>query len=76
MAVLEKMHAPPKPELPFITPEILAEVLQRIRPISLSFDMAPLIQADGVLLGIPTRFGMMASQMKAFLDATGGLWQK
>lgn len=25
--------------------------------------------------GIPTRFGMMASQVKAFLDSTGGLWQ-
>ncbi|CAD6226976.1 unnamed protein product [Miscanthus lutarioriparius] len=34
-----------------------------------------LADADGVLLGFPTRFGMMAAQMKAFLDATGGLWQ-
>lgn len=25
--------------------------------------------------GIPTRFGMMASQIKSFLDSTGGLWQ-
>lgn len=29
---------------------------------------------DGFLFGIPTRFGMMASQMKALFDATGGLW--
>ena len=29
---------------------------------------------DGVIFGIPTRFGMAASQMKAFLDSTGGLW--
>lgn len=34
-----------------------------------------LAEADGVLLGFPTRFGMMAAQMKAFLDSTGGLWQ-
>ncbi|AQK84267.1 NAD(P)H dehydrogenase (quinone) FQR1 [Zea mays] len=34
-----------------------------------------LADADAVLLGFPTRFGMMAAQMKAFLDATGGLWQ-
>jgi NAD(P)H dehydrogenase (quinone) len=34
-----------------------------------------LADADGLLLGFPTRFGMMAAQMKAFLDATGGLWQ-
>ncbi|KAL6615099.1 hypothetical protein ACP70R_037369 [Stipagrostis hirtigluma subsp. patula] len=35
-----------------------------------------LAEADGVLLGFPTRFGMMAAQMKAFLDSTGGLWQE
>lgn len=29
---------------------------------------------DGILLGFPTRFGMMPAQMKAFLDQTGGLW--
>lgn len=32
--------------------------------------------ADGIIFGAPTRFGMMAAQMKAFLDATGGLWAK
>lgn len=26
---------------------------------------------DGFIFGIPTRFGMMASQVKAFLDSTG-----
>ncbi|ORY94823.1 NAD(P)H:quinone oxidoreductase, type IV [Syncephalastrum racemosum] len=31
-------------------------------------------EADGFLFGIPTRFGIMPAQMKAFLDATGGLW--
>jgi len=30
--------------------------------------------ADGIIFGIPTRFGMMAAQMKAFFDTTGGLW--
>ncbi|GLE08440.1 hypothetical protein PINS_up019623 [Pythium insidiosum] len=30
--------------------------------------------ADGVLFGIPTRFGSMAAQIKAFFDSTGGLW--
>lgn len=29
---------------------------------------------DAVIFGTPTRFGMMASQMKNFLDQTGGLW--
>ena len=33
-----------------------------------------LAEADGILFGTPTRFGMMTAQMRAFLDATGGLW--
>jgi len=31
---------------------------------------------DGIIFCIPTRFGAMAAQMKAFFDSTGGLWQK
>lgn len=30
--------------------------------------------ADGIALGTPTRFGGPTSQMKSFLDTTGGLW--
>jgi NAD(P)H dehydrogenase (quinone) len=30
--------------------------------------------ADGMAFGSPTRFGGPASQLKAFLDTTGGLW--
>ncbi len=33
-----------------------------------------LIWADAVILGSPTRFGNVCAQMKAFMDATGGLW--
>ncbi len=33
-----------------------------------------LAEADAVIFGTPTRFGMMAAQMRAFLDATGQLW--
>jgi NAD(P)H dehydrogenase (quinone) len=29
---------------------------------------------DAIIFGTPTRFGMMAAQMKNFLDQTGGLW--
>lgn len=29
---------------------------------------------DGIIFATPTRFGMMAAQMKNFLDMTGGLW--
>ncbi|KAI9492828.1 flavoprotein-like protein [Zychaea mexicana] len=55
--VLEKMHAPAKPDLPNIEASQLAE-------------------ADGLIFGIPTRFGIFPAQMKALLDATGQLWAK
>lgn len=35
-----------------------------------------LAQADAILFGTPTRFGMMAAQMRNLLDQTGGLWMK
>ncbi|KAI4367656.1 hypothetical protein MLD38_023367 [Melastoma candidum] len=35
-----------------------------------------LTEADGLLFGFPTRYGCMAAQMKAFFDATGGLWKE
>ena len=35
-----------------------------------------LVEADGILFGAPTRFGMIAAQMKALFDSTGGLWMK
>lgn len=31
---------------------------------------------DAIILGTPTRFGRIASQMAAFLDQAGGLWVK
>jgi len=31
---------------------------------------------DAIVFGTPTRFGNMASQMRNFLDQTGGLWVK
>mmetsp|Transcript_2437 Transcript_2437/g.3864 ORF Transcript_2437/g.3864 Transcript_2437/m.3864 type:complete len:181 (+) Transcript_2437:213-755(+) len=35
-----------------------------------------LADADAIIFGIPTRFGMAATQMKALIDHTGGLWMK
>jgi len=32
--------------------------------------------ADGIVWGIPTRFGNMPAQIKQFLDTAGGLWAK
>ncbi|TCS93903.1 NAD(P)H:quinone oxidoreductase [Hazenella coriacea] len=33
-----------------------------------------LVWADAIIFSTPTRFGNIASQMKQFLDTTGGLW--
>ena len=38
-----------------------------------SVDMLP--EYDGFIFAFPTRFGNMPAQFKAFVDATGGLWQ-
>ena len=35
-----------------------------------------LAEVDAVIFGTPTRYGMMAAQMKQFLDATGQLWMQ
>ncbi|PIE12956.1 MAG: NAD(P)H:quinone oxidoreductase [Rhodobacterales bacterium] len=43
-------------------------------------DNTPMIDAntlpdyDAIIFGTPTRFGLMAAQMKQFLDTLGGLW--
>lgn len=35
-----------------------------------------LAEADAIIFGTPTRFGMMIAQMRAFLDMTGSLWSE
>ena len=42
-------------------------------PIAVADDLA---NYDAVIFATPTRFGMMAAQMKNFIDQTGGLWTK
>ncbi len=37
---------------------------------------ADLAHYDGILFGTPTRFGLMAGQMKQFIDQAGGLWMQ
>lgn len=54
--VLEKMHAPSKDT---ISPNV---------PIATNDD---LIEADAIIFGSPTRFGMISAQLKSFLDSTG-----
>ena len=61
-------------------PETLSdEVLEKMHAPSKD-DSVPIItahdlpNADGIIFGIPTRFGMACAQMKAFMDSTGSLW--
>jgi NAD(P)H dehydrogenase (quinone) len=42
-------------------------------PIALPADLE---NYDAIILGTPTQFGMMAGQMKSFLDQAGGLWAR
>lgn len=59
--ILLKMHAKKhSDDIPLLTYDKLHE----------------LEKADGFLFGTPTRYGMMAAQMKAFWDSTGGMWVK
>ena len=37
-------------------------------------DPKNLSAADAIILGTPTRYGLVTAQMQAFLDATGGHW--
>ncbi|HEX2972800.1 MAG TPA: NAD(P)H:quinone oxidoreductase [Tepidisphaeraceae bacterium] len=39
-------------------------------------DPKRLAEPDAIILGSPTRYGSATAQMRAFLDATGGLWVK
>ena len=39
-------------------------------------DVNELADYDAIVIGAPTRYGRMPSQMAAFLDQTGGLWAR
>jgi len=61
--------------VPELVPEEVAKKsgfkLDQPAPIA---DVNELADYDAIVIGTPTRFGNMASQMKNFLDQTGGLW--
>jgi len=63
--------------VPELVPEEIAKKsgmkLDQKAPVA---EPAELADYDAVIFGTPTRFGNMASQMRNFLDQTGGLWAK
>lgn len=58
-----------KPDLPAKA----REALHQMRALPEAVPDA-LVDADLVIMGCPTYFGNVSAQMKAFMDATGGLW--
>ncbi|GJP56605.1 hypothetical protein CLOM_g15959 [Closterium sp. NIES-68] len=58
-----------------LSEEVLAKMHAPPKPDIPSIDVHNLPDADCFLFGFPTRYGMMAAQMKAFFDATGSLWR-
>lgn len=61
--------------VPELVPEAVAKAshfkVDQAAPIATVDELA---DYDAIILGVPTRFGNMAAQMKNFLDQTGGLW--
>lgn len=62
-------------------PELMPEEVARkagaklAQPAAIA-EPSELADYDAIIFGTPTRFGNMASQMRNFLDQTGGLWAK
>ncbi|WP_336056648.1 NAD(P)H:quinone oxidoreductase [Nitratireductor sp. CH_MIT9313-5] len=61
--------------VPELVPQDVAEKagykLDQDAPVAEPLELA---DYDGIIFGVSTRFGMMASQLKNFLDQTGPLW--
>jgi NAD(P)H dehydrogenase (quinone) len=64
----QPLHHPPE-----VLEKMQAPVKDPAIPVIVS--AAELQEAEGVLFGFPTRYGAMATQMKAFFDSTGSLWE-
>jgi NAD(P)H dehydrogenase (quinone) len=61
--------------VPELVPEAVARSshfkLDQAAPIATVDELS---EYDAIIIGVPTRFGNMAAQMKNFLDQTGALW--
>jgi len=63
--------------VPETAPEAIAKAahfkLDQTAPVAVVDELADF---DAIIVGVPTRFGRMASQMATFLDQAGGLWAR
>jgi NAD(P)H dehydrogenase (quinone) len=65
----------------FQVPETLPEkILQMMKAppkdssVPVIGDPQEIVDADAIIFGVATRYGMISTQMKSFMDATGRLW--
>ncbi|KAH8551686.1 NAD(P)H:quinone oxidoreductase, type IV [Umbelopsis sp. PMI_123] len=57
-----------------LSDEVLTKMNAPPKPNIPVITIEQLTEPDGIIFGIPTRFGIFPAQMKAFLDASGSLW--
>ncbi|CAO3685277.1 unnamed protein product [Umbelopsis ramanniana] len=57
-----------------LSDEVLTKMNAPPKPNIPIIKIEQLTEADGIIFGLPTRFGIFPAQMKAFLDASGKLW--
>ncbi|KAG6864242.1 flavodoxin-like fold protein [Blastosporella zonata] len=57
-----------------LSPEVLTKMHAAPKPDYPIITLDEFVKYDAFLLGIPTRFGSMPAQWKAFWDSTGKLW--
>jgi NAD(P)H dehydrogenase (quinone) len=62
------------PEL--VPPELAEKSHYKLNQPAPVADPSELADYDAIIVGTPTRYGVMAAQMKQFWDQTGGLWAK
>ncbi len=62
------------PEL--VSPEVAKASYFKLDQPAPVAQVAELANYDAIIIGTPTRFGRMSSQMANFLDQAGGLWAK
>src|SRR3989338_4982291 len=55
--------------------DVMKKVKEELKDIPIATN-DDLVWADGIAFGTPTRYGNMSSQLKQFIDQTGGLWMK
>jgi NAD(P)H dehydrogenase (quinone) len=60
--------------LELVPPDVARRAGYRLEQEAPIATVPELARYEAIIIGTPTRFGIMAAQMKNFLDQAGGLW--